>query len=102
MQPLHRIEKISIFIGLFLSIAASISCKKLVDVQSPATEKKSAEVNSNDPTAIAVQTGLYENMMNSNSLTGGGIIDMSFYPALSADELSLWSGNENPVYIAYY
>jgi hypothetical protein len=100
MLPSYKIRLT--YISLLLFGFATVNCKKWVSISPPETSISNANVYDNDNTAIAVQTGIYSNMMSPNSLTGGGIIDMSFYPALSADELTLWPGNNNQLYSAYY
>lgn len=79
------------------------SCKKLVDINAPYTSTNAANVYTNNSTAAAVLTGIYAGM-SSSSFTSGGITSMSYFPGLSADELTLFGGstNANIGFVAYY
>ena len=87
---------------MWLATAALTGCSKLVNVTPPITSINTNNVYNDDATASAVLTGLYTNMMNSNSLTSGGLIDLTFYAGLSADELTLLPGLGNATYTGYY
>lgn len=75
-------------------------CKKLVDVDIPITSVNASIVYNSDETAIATLTNIYTQM----SINGvmNGITAMSYYPALSADELVAYKGGTNPTVLAYY
>lgn len=81
-----------VLISLALLLCQS-SCKKLVEVGAPSNTLNSANVYRNDVTAIAVLTGILGNMSNGN-FQNTGIMGMSLFPSLSADELTLF-GNDN-------
>jgi hypothetical protein len=85
---------ISIFLGLF-------SCKKFVEVKSPATSTNAGNVYASDPTAIAAVTDIYVSIV-SRDLPGGGIASLNLYPSLSSDELSLYNGATNYGVQYYY
>jgi len=90
-------------VGLVLIIiAAGISCKKLVRVDTPPTSLSETNIFTNDATAAAVLTGIYAKMSadNSNS-TITGFTSISLYSSLSADELSLYDPNDQ-TYGGYY
>lgn len=97
-QPLFT-NRTSHFVLLFILIGIA-GCKKFVTVPLSPTSITNANVYNNDLTAISAQNGIYDRIMTSNSITNGGIIDMSFYPSLSADELTL--GSNNTAYSTYY
>lgn len=82
------------------------SCTKLVEIPAPANSMSSANVFTNDESAIAVLTGIYTDMSKpTNSGTGGfaGINGISALVGLSSDELTYHDGllGSNR-YIAYY
>lgn len=93
---IHRYQKIYL---LILLVIVSTGCKKLVDVNPPITSINEANVYSNDATAISVLTGIYSNVIGSNY--PGGINSLSFYPSLSADELTLYGGIMGTMYLYY-
>ncbi len=76
-------------IGIFLSF---YGCKRLVEVGAPVTSESSANVFSEDASAIGAVTGLYGQMAQ-GSLQYGTTLNafMMLYPELSADELSLYA-----------
>ena len=75
---------------LVLLIAMS-SCKKLVDVNPPITSITGASVYTTDANSISAVTGIYSGMMNTG--IAGGMVSMSLYPGLSADEFSVYGSN---------
>jgi starch-binding outer membrane protein, SusD/RagB family len=99
-----RIEYNLITYSLVTLITVFGSCKKFVEVEAPFTSTNALNVYSTDATAIAVLTGIYGNISRSspggNFATGGNSI--SVLSGLSADELTLWSGNSNTTLISYY
>jgi len=78
-----------------------MSCKKLAEVSSPLTSINETNVYNSDATAISVLTGIYS-AISTSSFSGGGILSMSLFPGLSADELQLLPGATNSQYFAYY
>ena len=82
----------SIALLFFLTILNG--CKKLVEVNAPVTNINSANVYNTDIAATAALNGLYTNMI-------GLFPNISVYPALSADELTLTQTFNND-YFAYY
>ena len=95
---------LSLLLPITIGIAFSMSsCKKLVEVPPPTNSIAENNVYTNDGTAISVLTGLY-NSMNvqtiTNPIQGNGGIAMC--TGMSSDELTLYSGITNPVFLAYY
>lgn len=93
-------------IGLMLFLLILTACKKLVETNSPITSINEANVYTTDGTAAAVLTGIYINLSKNNLvkgdwLNGPGLTSLSLLPALSADELSLFS-RSNEMLIGYY
>lgn len=84
-----------ILVSLFL-----VGCKSLADVKAPPTSLNVSNVYSNDAAAIAVVTGIYEQMSTGSFATGSGSISLE--AGLSSDELSLWSGVTDPTILAQY
>jgi starch-binding outer membrane protein, SusD/RagB family len=76
------------------------SCTKLIAVEPPSTSITAVTVYSSDATAADVLTGIYTNL-SAGSPSNGGLTSMTFFPGLSADELTLY-GNSNPTFSAYY
>jgi hypothetical protein len=70
------------------------SCKRLVDIEPPATSITSGNVFGSDATAVAVLTGILARVSNTNTLSFD-VNTTSFWEGLSADELILWSGADN-------
>lgn len=95
-----RITRYLIIFVLMLSISYS-SCKKLVEAGPPVTSLSQENVYSDDATAIAVLTGVYSNLSNGN-FGGGDVIALSSLLGLSSDEYSLYNGQLNSQYAAYY
>lgn len=75
-------------------------CKKLVNVSPPITALGSPVVFGSDATAIAAVTNMYTSMIN--NYLNGGVISLSFYPELSADNLTLYSGETDQSILGYY
>ncbi|MDP4148748.1 MAG: RagB/SusD family nutrient uptake outer membrane protein [Bacteroidota bacterium] len=76
------------------------ACQKLVDIPPPVNSLNSANVYSNDATAIAAVTGIYTAMSTADN-GWNGVGSLYFYPALLADELTLFDFN-NPSYRPFY
>jgi len=99
-------QKVTTYRSLIMLFAALvvcniIACKKFVDIQPPVTTISSGNVYNNDATAIAAITNIYVDISKRN-LPGGGITSLSLFPALSADELSLYSAVSNTPGLYYY
>jgi len=66
-------------------------CKKLIEVDTPVTGTNAGNVYQGDATAAAVLTGIYAKISDQNfDLGNGSITGISLFPALSADELTLF------------
>lgn len=83
-----------------LEVSLNISCKKFVTVDPPVTQLTGASVFATDATATSVITGLYTNLSQS-VISSTGLTSMSYFPGLSADELSLFSGDLNTSNVYY-
>jgi hypothetical protein len=90
--------RLIMFIAFLVSFS---SCSKLIEVDPPVTNITSANAFNSDATAISALTGFYASMSNNSSLISG-LSSLSLYPGLSADELTLYSGASDPVYVGYY
>jgi starch-binding outer membrane protein, SusD/RagB family len=87
---------------VILCMTISISCKKMIEVDGPPTSINEENVFKNDATAIALITGVYINMSNDNIDFLNGTSRITFYPALSADELSVSSNSISDEVIGFY
>lgn len=97
-----KIRYLTLCFPIALLYIIAIGCKKIVNVSSPITSITGASVFNSDATAIATLTGIYTNLSSANPTTAGGISSLSLYAGMSADELTLWSGNKNLTVLAYY
>jgi starch-binding outer membrane protein, SusD/RagB family len=71
---------------LFISFSFLLSsCRKFIEIEPPVTSINGKNVFLDDATAIAAVTGIYTRMSNSNFT-----LNLSLYPELSADNLSLF------------
>jgi hypothetical protein len=77
----------AIFITIL--ILSSFSCKKFIEVDPPITSVNNENVYASDATAAAVLTGIYTRLSNA-TFANGGLVSMSLFPSLSADELTLF------------
>ncbi|WP_188316176.1 RagB/SusD family nutrient uptake outer membrane protein [Chitinophaga agrisoli] len=77
------------------------ACTKLVEADAPVTSINGENVYNDNATAAAVLNSIYT-AMSQKGITADGITALSLFPALSADELSLYGASTDPVYIAYY
>lgn len=69
------------------------SCKKLIQIDGPATAVSSKNVYNNDATAIGALTSLYVSMANKGEISSpGGLTSLSCIAGLSADELNCING----------
>jgi hypothetical protein len=92
---------------ILFSFFAMGACKKFVAVNAPATNITEANVYKDDATAAAVLTGIYTRMSVSSggsASSANGLTSMSYYPGLSADELTLYAGTGTTslTLLAYY
>jgi len=85
---------------LLVCIFSVYSCKKLVDVKPPSNQLTSGNVFKDNSTAAAVLTGVYNRMSGYSFATGAA--SLSLRGGLSADELTLWDGANNPELSQYY
>jgi starch-binding outer membrane protein, SusD/RagB family len=69
-------------------LIVGVSCKKFVDVDAPLSKVDASVVYSNDASAIAVMTGLYNRMSSENNFATGQF-SVSTLAAASADELKV-------------
>ncbi len=93
-----------VLIIALLIIGVNWSCKKLIDVDAPVTNLNSANVYSDEVTAIAAVTNIFLKL--SSTLDGGSFATggkgISLVAGLSADELSLYDGVTNRDLISFY
>jgi hypothetical protein len=82
------------YLYILLFFIVTQSCKKQLEASAPVTSISSANVYSTDATAASVLTAIYSQMSAQNSnMTGESIATISLFPALSADELTLFNLN---------
>jgi hypothetical protein len=91
---------------LLVTLLVLSACAKFIDVNAPDTSLSDKNVYATDATAAAVLTGLYAKMSaeenNAFPAMGGGVTLISLYPALSADELTLYEATNSQAALAYY
>jgi hypothetical protein len=91
MKNLYKIlGKYTVSILVF-SFAIS-GCTKLVTIPAPYTSLNQPNVYAVDGSAIAVMTGLYDNLSANGTSSFTGSTSISLFSGLSADELTLYSG----------
>ncbi|WPV67849.1 RagB/SusD family nutrient uptake outer membrane protein [Chitinophaga sp. LS1] len=102
MNSIYRLAIYLNIIGLLLTISFT-NCNKFVEVDTPVSYTSGDDAYQTNANAIAVLNGIYASM-SSKTIPNGGSINsfMSFYPGLSADEFTLYSGVTNQNYIAFY
>ena len=88
-----------IFFQIFILFISG--CRKLVEVDPPITRTTGASVFGSNASAIAVLNGLYSKLSFS-AYPATEVSSISFWTALSADELTLWSGASNIDAISCY
>lgn len=86
---------------LLLTLSIS-SCKKFVNVNAPVTSVTSADVYNSNATAIAALTGIYTQLSGVQAGYSNQIPSFSMWAGLSADELTLWSGEGAGVQFDYF
>jgi len=87
---------------LELSFLILSSCKKFVEIDSPTTSISTTDVYNNDATAIGALTTLYANLGLANILSDSEPSSLSCIAGLSADELTLYTGQTNFTLQSYY
>jgi len=88
MQP-SVIQKIFLLMA-GLIIAPAIGCKKFVQVDPPITSITGATVYSNNSSAAAVMTGIYDQMEGNSSGLSNGLYSLSVINGLMSDELKYY------------
>lgn len=83
----------TIYIVCLAALLLNSGCRKFVDVPVPANALAASNVFTNDGTAISALDGIYAEIVNGGINAPGGLLSLSYFPALSADELSLYSQN---------
>ncbi len=103
MKSSTSINKFILKLLLLILIIDNISCSKVIEIPPPTTSYNAQNVFTNDVSAISVLTGLYADMSSSSysGLTSGSR-SISVFTGLSSDELTLFSGITDDIYIAYY
>jgi len=93
-----------IIVNLLVLMTSGIlfGCKKLVEIDGPATSVSSKDIYNNDETAAGSLTYLYANLSRSGLIGPGELSSLSSVAGLSADELSYYPGAENETLAAYY
>jgi len=94
--------KLAAYIGILFVLLIVCGCSKLVHVDPPITKITSSNVFKTDATAAAVMTNLYTLLSSSNYNSTPSLPTISLWLGLSADEFTLWSGNNNLAMAAYY
>jgi len=81
----------NVIIYSVVTILLNVSCKKLVEIDPPVTVLSSDVVFSNNASAAAVLTGVYDNMIYGSSKFSSGYYSLSLLAGLSADEFKKYS-----------
>ncbi len=90
----HNIQKMALLACWLLIIGA---CTKFVEIDPPKTETiVGPKVFTNDVDATGAVIGIYGEMINSSGFAGGYTQSITFLSALSADELTNYSGQSVP------
>lgn len=80
MKTVARIESI------FLMMTFIMSCQDFVQIDPPRTDLTRETVFSDDATAEAAMSGIYQQMVSPSSFSDGGNLSISFLTSLSSDE----------------
>ncbi|WP_448635236.1 RagB/SusD family nutrient uptake outer membrane protein [Pedobacter panaciterrae] len=77
-------------------------CKKFIEIDAPVTSINSANIYDADFTAVSVLTGIYTDL--SEGFSSAGLASMTLFPALTADELTLYGGatSSATTFVPYY
>ncbi|HWW42752.1 RagB/SusD family nutrient uptake outer membrane protein [Pedobacter sp.] len=94
-------KRILIWTLIFVSFLLS-NCKKLVEIDGPATSVSSKNVYNNDATAVGAITSLYVKLSNGNPVYPQELSGLSGIAGLSADELDYYPGLGNNGPAIYY
>ncbi|WP_316833773.1 RagB/SusD family nutrient uptake outer membrane protein [Pedobacter nutrimenti] len=94
-------KRIFIWTLIFASFLLS-NCKKLVEIDGPATSVSSKNVYNNDATAVGAITSLYVNLSKGSPLDPQELSGLSGIAGLSADELDYYSGAGYSTLAVYY
>lgn len=97
MQMLAIYKSPALIILMFITISG---CKKFIHVDPPVTGLVSSEVYSNNTTAAAAITSIYDKMVTGSTLLSGGQSSISYLCGLSADELKNYS--TDPIKSSFY
>jgi starch-binding outer membrane protein, SusD/RagB family len=87
----HRKKQIGVVVYLLWISATICGCKKFVEIAPPVTSITGATVYSNNTTAAAAMTGIYDNMEGNYVGLSDGINSISLLVGLEADELTNYS-----------
>lgn len=93
MNSNYKFSQSAMIILGFLVLSFFTGCKKFVEVPPPTSSLSGADVYTNNSTAIAVLTGIYANMSESNLFGDGYTSSISLELGLCSDELTLYSVN---------
>ncbi|MDR3713327.1 MAG: RagB/SusD family nutrient uptake outer membrane protein [Puia sp.] len=95
-----QIDKIKVLISSICFSSVMSSCTKFVQIEPPTTSITGSTVYSNNTSAAAAVTSIYNNMMATQGLSGG-INSISYLDGLEADELKNYT-NDNLTLIQFY
>lgn len=95
---LLTLMKVKTVMSITLLCLTLASCKKFTEVSAPSTFTNGATVFSDDVTATAVLTGVYQKI--SYAPFTAGVTSLSLYPELSSD--NLLSTATDPQFLGYY
>ncbi|SEW21296.1 Starch-binding associating with outer membrane [Chitinophaga sp. YR573] len=99
MELSHKILSFR-YLLLITIVLFLFGCTKYVEVNPPITSTNSSLVFKSDATAIAAVNNLY--VVMSQQGINSGVTSLSLYASLSADDLSVFSGADDPILTAYY
>lgn len=88
-------------IAIIFICICNTSCKKLVEIDPPSTSLTVQSAFNDDYATTGVMTSHYGALSDENG-NPGTLTGISRLASLSADELTLWSGTTNSIYIAHY
>ena len=108
-QLCRRCIRLVSVLGIFQPIVLCMGCillvngcKKFIEIDAPITSIATSNVYTSDATAASVMTGLYANFSSLTiDYTNPSFVTMYLYPALSADELTLFNLNDES-YSGFY
>lgn len=94
--------KVIFILILIFSACILSSCRKLVEIDGPATSVSSKNVYSTDATAVGAITSLYVNLSNGIPTSPQELSSLSIIAGLSADELDYYPALGNDGLAVYY